>query len=120
LLAYDATRKKYLDFLAASPSALGHAHPRIVKVIRREAARAIHFRTSITTHTKVRWHGLAVVRPRPRVFATAVPKQSTAMKLARLCANAQTRQDKLRASIAFSRSGILFWAHLWCDQRHRD
>jgi acetylornithine aminotransferase/acetylornithine/N-succinyldiaminopimelate aminotransferase len=40
---YDSTGKKYLDFLAGiAVNALGHAHPRIVKVIRREAARAIH------------------------------------------------------------------------------
>jgi predicted acetylornithine/succinylornithine family transaminase len=40
---YDATGKKYLDFLGGiAVNALGHAHARIVKVIRREAARAIH------------------------------------------------------------------------------
>jgi acetylornithine/N-succinyldiaminopimelate aminotransferase len=40
---YDSTGKKYLDFLGGiAVNALGHAHPRIVKVIRREAARAIH------------------------------------------------------------------------------
>src|ERR1700685_2144782 len=41
---YDAGGKKYLDFLGGiAVNALGHAHPRIVKTIRREAARAIHF-----------------------------------------------------------------------------
>jgi acetylornithine/N-succinyldiaminopimelate aminotransferase len=41
---FDSTGKKYLDFLGGiAVNALGHAHPRIVKVIRREAARAIHF-----------------------------------------------------------------------------
>src|SRR5882672_3259089 len=40
---YDAAGKKYLDFLGGiAVNALGHAHPRIVKVIRREAGRAIH------------------------------------------------------------------------------
>lgn len=40
---YDANGKKYLDFLGGiAVNALGHTHPRIVKVIRREAARAIH------------------------------------------------------------------------------
>jgi acetylornithine/N-succinyldiaminopimelate aminotransferase len=40
---FDATGKKYLDFLGGiAVNALGHAHPRIVKTIRREAARAIH------------------------------------------------------------------------------
>src|SRR5437660_9013730 len=42
-LVFDSTGKKYLDFLGGiAVNALGHAHPRIVKVIRREAARAIH------------------------------------------------------------------------------
>jgi len=41
---FDADGRKYLDFLGGiAVNALGHAHPRIVKVIRREAARAIHF-----------------------------------------------------------------------------
>ncbi len=40
---YDAASKKYLDFLGGiAVNALGHAHPRMVRVIRREAARAIH------------------------------------------------------------------------------
>jgi len=40
---YDDGGKKYLDFLGGiAVNGLGHAHPRIVKVIRREAARAIH------------------------------------------------------------------------------
>src|SRR5947208_13053056 len=44
---FDSTGKKYLDFLGGiAVNALGHAHPRIVKVIRREAARAIQDRKS--------------------------------------------------------------------------
>jgi len=40
---FDSTGKKYLDFLGGiAVNALGHAHPRVVKVVRREAARAIH------------------------------------------------------------------------------
>jgi acetylornithine/N-succinyldiaminopimelate aminotransferase len=40
---FDSTGKKYLDFLGGiAVNALGHAHPRVVKVIRRESARAIH------------------------------------------------------------------------------
>ena len=40
---YDSRGKQYLDFLGGiAVNALGHAHPRIVKVIRRESARAIH------------------------------------------------------------------------------
>jgi acetylornithine aminotransferase/acetylornithine/N-succinyldiaminopimelate aminotransferase len=41
---YDSAGKKYLDFLGGiAVNALGHAHPRIVKTIRREAPRAVHF-----------------------------------------------------------------------------
>ena len=40
---FDSTGKRYLDFLGGiAVNALGHAHSRIVKVIRRESARAIH------------------------------------------------------------------------------
>jgi len=40
---FDSTGKKYLDFLGGiAVNALGHGHPRIVKVVQREAARAIH------------------------------------------------------------------------------
>ena len=40
---YDFEGKKYLDFVAGlGVNALGHAHPRIVKTIREQAARAIH------------------------------------------------------------------------------
>jgi acetylornithine aminotransferase/acetylornithine/N-succinyldiaminopimelate aminotransferase len=41
---YDSTGKKYLDFLGGiAVNALGHAHPRILRTIRREAGHAIHF-----------------------------------------------------------------------------
>lgn len=40
---FDSSGKKYVDFLGGiAVNALGHAHPRIVRVIRREAGRAIH------------------------------------------------------------------------------
>jgi acetylornithine aminotransferase/acetylornithine/N-succinyldiaminopimelate aminotransferase len=40
---YDAQGREYLDFLGGiAVNALGHAHPRMVRVIRREAGRAIH------------------------------------------------------------------------------
>jgi len=39
----DSTGKRYLDFLGGiAVNALGHAHPEIVRTVRREAARAIH------------------------------------------------------------------------------
>ena len=40
---YDDTGRKYLDLIAGiGVNALGHAHPRITKVIREQAARLIH------------------------------------------------------------------------------
>lgn len=40
---YDTEDREYLDVLGGiAVNALGHAHPRLVRVIRREAARAIH------------------------------------------------------------------------------
>jgi len=40
---FDLAGKRYLDFVAGlGVNALGHAHPRIVKAIREQAARAIH------------------------------------------------------------------------------
>jgi predicted acetylornithine/succinylornithine family transaminase len=41
---YDHEGKRYLDFVAGlGVNALGHAHPRVIKAIREQAARAIHF-----------------------------------------------------------------------------
>src|SRR5262250_2852812 len=41
---YDLEGKRYLDFVAGlGVNALGHAHPRIVKAIRDQAAKVIHF-----------------------------------------------------------------------------
>ena len=40
---YDMEGRRYLDFIAGiGVNALGHAHPRIVKVIREQAALLIH------------------------------------------------------------------------------
>src|ERR1700726_4487710 len=40
---YDLAGKRYLDFVAGlGVNALGHAHPRIVKKIREQAAKLIH------------------------------------------------------------------------------
>ena len=87
---FDATGKKYLDFLGGiAVNALGHAHPRIVKVIRRQAARAIHL--SNLYHNEFQgplarklaeWSGL------DRVFFTNSGSEAIegALKLARLFA----------------------------------
>ena len=40
---YDTTGKRYLDFLSGlAVNSLGHAHPRIVRVIREQSAKVIH------------------------------------------------------------------------------
>jgi acetylornithine/N-succinyldiaminopimelate aminotransferase len=92
---YDAAGKKYLDFLGGiAVNALGHAHPRIVKVIRREAARAVHFSNLYhnayqgpLARKLAEWSGL------DRVFFCNSGTEAIdgAMKLARLCA--RTPQD---------------------------
>src|ERR1700675_4509934 len=92
---YDAAGKKYLDFLGGmAVNTLGHAHPRIVKVIRREAARAIHFSNLYhnayqgpLARKLAEWSGL------DRVFFCNSGTEAIdgAMKLAGLCA--RTPQD---------------------------
>ena len=41
---YDTSGRAYLDFLGGiAVNALGYSHPRLVRVMRREAAKAVHF-----------------------------------------------------------------------------
>src|SRR6185369_15187025 len=85
---YDHRSRKYLDFLGGiAVNALGHAHPRIVRVIRRESARAIHlsnlFHNSYQgplARKLAEWSGL------DRVFFTNSGTEAVegALKLARL------------------------------------
>ena len=97
-LVFDAQGKKYLDFLGGiAVNALGHAHPRIVRVLRREAARAIHL--SNLYHNSYQgplarklaeWSGL------DRVFFTnsGTEAMDGALKLARLLAHkAHSEED---------------------------
>jgi acetylornithine/N-succinyldiaminopimelate aminotransferase len=87
---YDSAGKKYLDFLGGiAVNALGHAHPRIVKVIRREAARAIHL--SNLYHNAYQGplaRKLAEISGMDRVFFANSGTEAAdgALKLARLCA----------------------------------
>jgi acetylornithine/N-succinyldiaminopimelate aminotransferase len=86
---FDSTGKRYLDFLGGiAVNALGQAHPRIVRTIRREAGHAIHF--SNLFHNKFQgplakklaeWSGLS------RVFFANSGTEAIdgALKLARLC-----------------------------------
>jgi acetylornithine/N-succinyldiaminopimelate aminotransferase len=87
---YDQSVRAYLDFLGGiAVNALGHAHPRLVRVIRREAGRAIHhsnlFHNSFQgplAAKLARWSGL------DRVFFTNSGSEAIegALKLARLVA----------------------------------
>jgi acetylornithine/N-succinyldiaminopimelate aminotransferase len=87
---FDAAGKRYLDFLGGiAVNALGHAHPRIVKVIRREAARAIHF--SNLYHNAYQGplaRKLAQISGMDRVFFSNSGTEAAdgALTLARLCA----------------------------------
>ena len=86
---FDSTGKKYLDFLGGiAVNALGHAHPRIVKTLRRESARAIHFSNLFHNEFQgplarklAEWSGL------DRVFFANSGTEAIdgALKLARLC-----------------------------------
>ena len=87
---YDTAGKKYLDFLGGiAVNALGHAHPRIVKAIRREAGRAIHL--SNLYHNAYQGplaRKLAEISGMDRVFFSNSGTEAAdgALKLARLCA----------------------------------
>ena len=90
---YDSNGREYLDFLGGiAVNALGHAHLRLVRTIRREAGRVIH--TSNLFHNPyqgplakklAKWSGL------DRVFFTNSGTEAIdgALKLARAYANAK-------------------------------
>jgi len=104
---YDHRGKKYLDFLGGiAVNALGHAHPRLVRTIRREAARAIHVSNLFhnpyqgpLARKLAKWSGL------DRVFFTNSGTEAIegALKLARLHA----RQKAGAASGEFAQTRIL-------------
>jgi acetylornithine/N-succinyldiaminopimelate aminotransferase len=90
---YDTAGREYLDFLGGiAVNALGHAHPRIVRVIRREAGRATHISNLFhnayqgpLAHKLAQWAGL------DRVFFTNSGAEAIegALKLARGYAHAK-------------------------------
>lgn len=92
---FDASGKKYLDFLGGiAVNALGHGHPRIVRTIRREAARAIHLSNLFhnayqgpLARKLAEWSGMQ------RVFFTNSGTEAVegALKLARLRAHKRAR-----------------------------
>ncbi|MGH9792051.1 MAG: aspartate aminotransferase family protein, partial [Candidatus Acidiferrales bacterium] len=94
---WDHRGRKYLDFLGGiAVNALGHAHPRLVRAIQREAARAIH--VSNLFHNP--YQGplaakLAKCSGLDRVFLTNSGAEAIegALKLARLYARKKTGAD---------------------------
>jgi acetylornithine/N-succinyldiaminopimelate aminotransferase len=90
---YDSAGREYLDFLGGiAVNALGHAHPRLVRVIRREAGRAVHLSNLFQNPYQaplarklVEWSGL------DRVFFTNSGTEAIdgALKLARAYAHAK-------------------------------
>jgi acetylornithine aminotransferase/acetylornithine/N-succinyldiaminopimelate aminotransferase len=91
---FDQRGRRYLDFLGGiAVNALGHAHPRLVRVIRREAVRAIHvsnlFHNSFQgplARKLTQWSGM------DRAFFTNSGTEAVegALKLARLYARGKT------------------------------
>ena len=117
---YDSRGKKYLDFLGGiAVNALGHAHPRIVKVIRRESARAIHLSNLFhnayqgpLARKLAQWSGL------DRVFFSSGGSRR-GRSLARLYGRTSTDAPAPPARTASLRSRIPSMAALWRRKRHR-
>jgi acetylornithine aminotransferase/acetylornithine/N-succinyldiaminopimelate aminotransferase len=97
---YDQRGRKYLDFVGGlAVNALGHAHPRLVRVVRREAARLMHV-SNLYHHPYqgplarklATWSGL------DRVFFTNSGTEAIegALKLARLAARKRGATGKTR------------------------
>lgn len=90
---YDPEGREYLDFLGGiAVNALGHAHPRLVRAIRREAGRAIHISNLFhnpyqgpLARKLAQWSGL------DRVFFTnsGTEAMDGALKLARAYAHSK-------------------------------
>ena len=93
---YDSEGREYLDFLGGiAVNALGHAHPRLVRVIRREAGRAIHLSNlyhnrfqGLLAEKLAKWSGL------DRVFFTNSGTEAIegALKLARARAHGKSAE----------------------------
>ncbi|HEX4074650.1 MAG TPA: aspartate aminotransferase family protein [Candidatus Acidoferrales bacterium] len=102
---YDAEGREYLDFLGGiAVNALGHAHPQLVRVIRREAGRATHISNLFhnayqgpLAHKLANWAGL------DRVFFTNSGAESIegALKLARGYAHAKAAEQGTKPKTRF-------------------
>lgn len=94
---YDSQRREYLDFLGGiAVNALGYSHPRLVRVIQREAGRAVHLSNLFhnayqapLARKLAEWSGL------DRVFFTNSGTEAIegALKLARAYAHRKASGD---------------------------
>jgi len=94
---YDSEGREYLDFLGGiAVNALGYSHPRLVRVIRREAGRAVHLSNLFhnpfqgpLARKLAEWSGL------DRVFFTnsGTEAMDGALKLARAYAHAKSAKS---------------------------
>lgn len=91
---YDSEGRAYLDFLGGiAVNALGYSHPRLVRVIRREAARAVHLSNLFhNAYQAPLARKLAEWSRLDRVFFTNSGTEAVegALKLARAYAHAKT------------------------------
>jgi acetylornithine/N-succinyldiaminopimelate aminotransferase len=97
---YDHKGRAYLDFLGGiAVNALGHAHPRMVRAIRREAGRATHISNLFhnpyqgpLAHKLAKWSGL------DRIFFTNSGAEAVeaALKLLRAYARSKHGEGKTR------------------------
>ena len=97
---YDQHGRKYLDFLGGiAVNALGYAHPRLVRVIRREAGRAVHVSNLFhnayqgpLARRLAQWSGME------RAFFANSGTEAIegALKLARLAAHKRGATEKTR------------------------
>ena len=105
---FDFQGREYLDFLGGiAVNALGHAHPRLVRVIKREASRAIHVSNLFhnpyqapLARRLAEWSGL------DRVFFTNSGTEAIdgALKLARAYAKSQNSGAKKTRILALENS----------------
>jgi len=104
---FDQRGRKYLDFLGGiAVNALGHAHPRLVRVMRRQAGRAVHI-SNLFHHPYqgplarklAEWSGM------DRVFFANSGSEAVdgALKLARAAARKRGATEKTRV-LALERS----------------
>jgi len=120
---YDHRGRKYLDFLGGiAVNALGHAHPRLVRVIRREAARAIHVSNLFhnpyqgpLARRLAQWSGM------DRVFFTNSGTEAIegALKLARLYARQKSGESSSSSAAASAHSGAGTFAEAPAGTRTR-